>query len=68
MMPQFAGYIVIGCLPWAEPRRRARSVVGGGPAGDRVTAATDEAGRLIRDIGTMAFGLAAGPGNHTSDR
>jgi hypothetical protein len=35
----------------------ALSIAGGGPAGDRVAAATDELDRLIRDIRTIVFSL-----------
>jgi hypothetical protein len=34
----------------------ARSIVGMGPAGDRIAAATDAVDRLIRDIRTAMFG------------
>ena len=34
----------------------ARSIVGDGPAGDRIAAATDELDRLIHDVRTATFG------------
>ena len=35
----------------------AGSIVGNGPAGDRIAAAADEVDRMIRDIRTALFGL-----------
>jgi len=46
----------------------ARSIVGDGPAGDRVAVATGEIDRMIRDIRTIMFSLAADARNHSPQR
>jgi hypothetical protein len=67
-MPQFAGYVVNRLFSVGLSLESARSIVGPGPAGDRVAAATAEVDRMIRDIRTVVFGLAAGRGNDAPDR
>ena len=57
-MPGLVGYIVNRLFSVGLSLDSARSIVGNGPAGDRITAATDEVDRLIRDIRTAMFGLA----------
>jgi len=57
-VPEFAGYVVDRLFSVGLSLESARSIVGDGPAGDRVAAATDEVDRLIREIRTAAFGLA----------
>ena len=46
----------------------AGSIVGDGPAGDRVAAATAEVDRMIRDIRTIMFSLAADARDHSPQR
>ncbi len=55
-MPELAGYIVNGLISVGLSLESARSIVGNGPAGDRIAAATDEVDRMIRDIRTAMFG------------
>ncbi len=57
-MPELAGYIVNGLISVGLSLESARSIVGNGPAGDRIAAATDEVDRMIRDIRTAMFGHA----------
>jgi GAF domain len=54
-MSRFAGDIVNRLFSAGMSLESAHSIVGNGPAGDRVAAATDELDRLIRDIRTMIF-------------
>ena len=56
---EFAAYVVNELFSVALSLESARSIVGEGPAGDRIAAATDEVDRMIRDIRTAMFGLAA---------
>jgi hypothetical protein len=67
-MPGFAGYIVNRLFSVGLSLESARSIVGPGPAGDRVAAATDQVDRMIGDIRSITFGLAADRGNHAPDR
>ena len=57
-MSELVGYIVNRLFSVGLRLESARSIVGGGPAGDRIAAATDEVDRMIRDIRTALFGLA----------
>ena len=54
-MSRFAGDIVNRLFSAGMSLESARSIVGKGPAGDRVAAATGELDRLIRDIRTPIF-------------
>jgi hypothetical protein len=67
-MPEFAGYVVNRLFSVGLSLECARSIVGNGPAGERIAAATDEVDRLIRDFRTAAFGLAADRENQSPDR
>lgn len=58
-MSQFAEYIAHRLLSVGLGLESARSIIGKGPAGDRVAAMTDEVDRLVRDIRTLTFRLAA---------
>ena len=55
-MPELVRYIVKELFSVGLSLESARSIVGNGPAGDRIAAATDEVDRLIRDIRTAMFG------------
>jgi hypothetical protein len=55
----FAEYIVNRLFSVGLSLESARSIVGKGPAADRVAAATGEVDQLIRDIRTVMFSLAA---------
>jgi hypothetical protein len=68
VMSRFAGYVVNRLFSVGLRLESARSIVGDGPAGDRVAAATGEVDRMIGDIRTMLFDLAADRGNHAPDR
>jgi hypothetical protein len=57
-MPELAGYIVNGLFSVGLSLESARSIVGNGPAGDRIAAATDKVDRMIRDIWAALFGPA----------
>jgi hypothetical protein len=57
-MPELVGYIVNGLFSVGLRLESARSIVGNGPAGDRIAAATDEVDRMISDIRMALFGLA----------
>jgi hypothetical protein len=57
-MSHFAGYIVNRLFSVGLSLDSAHSVIGKGPAGDRVAAATDQVDRLIREIRTTMFSLA----------
>jgi hypothetical protein len=68
-MSQFAGYVVNRLFSVGLSLESARSIVGEGPAGDRVAAATGEVDRMIRDIRTRLFDPVAdrrslAPGGH----
>jgi len=67
-MPEFAGYVVNRLFSIGLSLESARSIVGNGPAGDRIAAATDEVDRMIRDVRTAAFRLAADRENQSPDR
>ena len=55
-MPELVGYIVNGLFSVGLSLESARSIVGNGPAGDRIAAATDKVDRMIRDVRTAMFG------------
>lgn len=63
-MSQFAAYIVNRLFSVGLSLESALSIVGKGPAGDRVAAATGEVDRMIGDIRTVVFRLAADRENH----
>lgn len=67
-MSRFAGYVVNRLFSVGLNLESARSIVGEGPAGDRVAAATGEVDRLIRDVRAVLFDLAADRGTHSRDR
>ena len=67
-MSQFAEYVVNRLFSVGLSLENARSIVGEGPAGDRVAAATEEVDRMIRDIRTITFGRAADRGKDAPDR
>ena len=54
-MSEFAGHIVNRLFSVGLSLESAHSIVGNGPAGDRIAGATDEFDRLIRDIRTALF-------------
>jgi hypothetical protein len=51
------GYIMNRLFSVGLSLESAGSIVGNGPAGDRIAAAADEVDRMIRDIRTALFGL-----------
>jgi hypothetical protein len=55
-MSEFACHIVNQLFSVGLSLESARSIVGNGPAGDRIAAATDEVDRMIRGIRTVMFG------------
>jgi hypothetical protein len=55
-MSELAGYLVNRLFSVGLSLESARSIVGNGPAGDRIAAATDEVDRMIRDTRTAMFG------------
>ena len=57
-MPEFAHHIVNRLFSIGLSLDSARSIVGKGPAGDRIAAATDQVDRMIRDIRTALFSPA----------
>ena len=57
-MSESVGHIVNRLFSIGLSLESARSIVGNGPAGDRIAAATDEIDRMIRDFRTAMFGLA----------
>jgi len=61
-MSEFAGDVVNCLFSVGRSLEAARSIVGEGPAGDRVTAATDELDRMIRDIREIVFTLVVDRG------
>jgi hypothetical protein len=67
-MPEFADYVVNRLFSVGVSLERARTMVGNGPAGDRIAAATAEVDRLIRYFRTAAFGPAADRENQSPDR
>jgi hypothetical protein len=54
-MPELVGYIVNGLFSIGLSLESARSMVGDGPAGDRIAAATGMVDRLIREIRQRVF-------------
>jgi hypothetical protein len=67
-MSQFAEEIVNRLFSVGLSLESARSIVGDGPAGDRVAATTGEVDRMIADIRTWMFSLAVDARNHSPDR
>jgi hypothetical protein len=67
-MSQFAAHVVNRLFSVGLSLESARSIVGEGPAGDRLAAATGEVDRMIHDIRTMLFDLAANRGIDSPDR
>jgi len=67
-MPEFAEYVVNRLFSVGLSLESARGIVGKGPAGDRIAAATDEVDRMIRDIRTTMFSLAAHPAAPPNER
>ncbi len=63
-MSWFAADIVNRLFSIGLSLESARSIVGKGPAGDRIAAATDEADRMIRDIRAAVFSRAGNGGQH----
>ena len=59
VMSRFAGDVVNRLYSAGLSLESARSIVGDGPAGDRVAAATGELDQTIRDIRAIMFSLAA---------
>jgi hypothetical protein len=54
-MPGLVGYIVNRLFSIGLSLESARSIVGDGPAGDRIGAATDKVDRLIREVRQHVF-------------
>jgi hypothetical protein len=54
-MPELVGFIVNGLFSIGLSLESARSMVGAGPAGDRIAAATGMVDRLIREIRQRVF-------------
>lgn len=70
-LPEFVGYVVNRLFSVGLSLESARSIIGEGPAGDRIEAATREVDRTIRDIRTTVFGLdtaRAAPMNERPER
>lgn len=67
-MSEFAGYIVNRLFLIGLRLESARSIIGHGPAGDRIAVATDEADQLIRDIRGTLLDLAEDPQAPLKDR
>jgi hypothetical protein len=67
-VPEFAGYVLNRLVSVRLSLESARSMVGTGPAGDRIAAATDQVNRMIGNIGAMGSGLAEDRGNQSPDR
>ena len=68
VMSQFANNIV-GQLSSVEVSlESARSIVGDGPAGEHIASATGEIDRVIHDIRTVIFSLAADAENYIPER
>ena len=63
VMSHFAGEVVNRLFSAGLSLEGARSIIGDGPAGDRVAAAASELDRAIRDIRALMFRFAAGPRN-----
>jgi hypothetical protein len=60
-VPEVTGYIVGRLFSVGLSLESARSIVGAGPARDRIAAATGEVDRLIRDIRAILYSSAADP-------
>jgi hypothetical protein len=60
-MSEFAGIVVDRLFSIGLSLESARSIVGNGPAGDRVATATGEVDELISDIRATVFRSDAGP-------
>ena len=60
-MSEFAGIVVNRLFTIGLSLASARSIVGSGPAGDRVAAATDEVDELISEIRAIVFRVHADP-------
>jgi GAF domain len=58
-LAHFAAQIATRLFSVGLSLESAHSIIGNGPAGDRVAAATDQVDRLIGDIRTTVFSLAA---------
>jgi Fe2+ transport system protein FeoA len=58
-MPQFEWDIVSRLFSLGLTLDSACSIIGDGPAGDRIAAATDQVDRIIRDIRSDSFDLLA---------
>ena len=56
-MSELVSYIVNRLFSVGLSLESARSIVGSGPAGDRIAAATGGVDHMIRDIRTAVFGL-----------
>jgi hypothetical protein len=67
-MTEFAGYVVNRLFSVGLSLESAHSIVGGGPAGDRVAAATDEVDQLIKDVRAILLELTTDPAASLSDR
>lgn len=67
-MPELAGYVVNRLFSVGLSLDSARSIVGKGPAGDRIAAATDLVDLTIRDIRSTMFGLPADPAALRNER
>ena len=67
-MSELAGYIVNRLFSVGLSLESARSIVGTGPAADRIAAATGEVDQLIRYIRTTLFSSVADPAAAMTDR
>lgn len=67
-IPELAGSVVNGLFSVGLSLDSARSIVGNGPAGDRIAAATAQVDRMIHDIRTALLRLPADRGNPSPDR
>ncbi len=65
VMSGFAGEVVSRLFSVGLSLESARSIVGDGPAGSRVAAATGEVDRMIRDIRALMFSLATDARDHS---
>jgi len=65
---QFAEYVVTRLFAVGLSLESARSIVGQGPAGDRIAAATGEVDRMIGNIRAIMFSRAAARRNHSPAR
>jgi hypothetical protein len=67
-LSEFAGYVVNRLFSVGLSLDSAHSIVGEGPAGDRIAAATREVDRIIREIRTTMFSLSADPAPLQNER